>query len=443
MSWYSKIAWAEGLFLRQHHMQQADRYAAHLLESRVGHLAPYPWGFSLLEIDKDLGQQNKFGLRRAIGVMQDGLPFDMPSSSPLPATVDIPPGSERQFAWLTLPVSTANSREFGMRDDPDGTRYVKHLETVVDSESSAHVEEEIEVAHPRLSLEIRPNPKQGHHCLKLARILEVRDRAVVLDETFAPPVLLTGAHPVVAGWLERVIGWVETRLDVLARYAADATSGGGLHAFDYYMLQMLNREINGLLHLRGSRYVHPERVYDVLVGIAGELATFSPTRRATTYKAYDHDMLAETFSPVLSDIQYFLSLENDRAVRLELRKHGTNAFVAAVKDRDLFRSATFVLDVYAERPLSEIQMQFPAQCKIGPGTMMNQIVQALLPGIQLVHLPAPPRQIRTLTDHVYFQLDKSHPLWKEFSTAPSMGLHLSGDWKGIALDLWAVKDARK
>ena len=44
-----------------------------------------------VEIDRDLAQQNKFALRRASGVFQDGTPFDMPGSSPLPEPVDLSP----------------------------------------------------------------------------------------------------------------------------------------------------------------------------------------------------------------------------------------------------------------------------------------------------------------------------------------------------------------
>ena len=42
MSWYSKVFWSEGLFLRPHHLQQNDRYLEHLIEKRVRHVAPYP-----------------------------------------------------------------------------------------------------------------------------------------------------------------------------------------------------------------------------------------------------------------------------------------------------------------------------------------------------------------------------------------------------------------
>ena len=120
-----------------------------------------------------------------------------------------------------------------------------------------------------------------------------------------------------------------------------------------------------------------------------------------------------------------------------------NAFIAAVRDRNLFRGATFVLEVAARRPLTEIQGQFPALFKVGPNTKMNEIVHAHLPGIPLIHLPTPPSQIRAISNHVYFYLDRMSPLWPEFSTASGIGMHFSGDWPELELELWAVLEDRR
>ena len=149
------------------------------------------------------------------------------------------------------------------------------------------------------------------------------------------------------------------------------------------------------------------------------------------------------FEPVLSDIQRLLSLDIGRAIRLNLVEKAPNAFVATVPDRQLFRNATFVVEVAASKPLSQVQQQFPALCKVGPNTKMNEIVQTHLPGIELVHMPTPPRQIRAVSDHVYFYLDKSSALWPEFSVASGMGLHFAGDWPGLVLDLWAIVEDRR
>ncbi|MBN9454863.1 MAG: type VI secretion system baseplate subunit TssK [Bosea sp.] len=445
MSWYSKVVWSEGLFLRPHHFQQNDRYLENLLESRVRTISPYPWGFSVLEIDRDLAQQSRIGLRRAAGVMPDGTPFALPDNSPLPAAIEVPENAAGQIVWLSLPLAAANTREVEDTLNGSASRYVPANEMLIDSTASLRTEEEIDVAHPRLTLELRKTSKAGYVGLALGRILEVRDRAILFDEKFAPPVLVCSAYPVIEGWLDRVIGWIDNKLEELARYAADPTAGGGLQSADYFVLQLLNRNIPVLKHMRRSRFIHPERLFSTFLALAGELATFTTAeRRARDYPPYDHDDLENCFAPVVRDIQDFLSANlGRRAIRLEIVERAQNAFMSTIRDRSLVRNATLVLEVAARRPLTEIQAQFPQLFKIGPNTKMNEIVHAHLPGINLVHLPTPPPQIRALTDHVYFYLDRTSPLWPEFSTASSIGMHFSGDWPDLELELWAVLEGRR
>jgi type VI secretion system protein ImpJ len=90
--------------------------------------------------------------------------------------------------------------------------------------------------------------------------------------------------------------------------------------------------------------------------------------------------------------------------------------------------------------LTQVQSQFPQLCKVGPSTLMRQIIQANLPGVPLVHLPNPPRQIRVISSNVYFLLDKSTELWREFSTAPAVGMHFAGNWPDLKLELWAIPE---
>jgi type VI secretion system protein ImpJ len=445
MSWYSKVAWAEGLFLRPHHLQQNDRYLEHLVESRVRRITPYPWGFSHLEIDRDLAQQSKFAVRRATGVMPDGTPFDIPADSPIPEPLDVPDTAAGQITWLCMPVAAPNTREVDEKASESASRYIRGAETFIDSTSSLRIDEEIDVAYPRLSFELRKTVQPGYASLAISRIVEVRDKTIVFDEKFAPPLLTCSAHPVVSGWIDRVIGWIDNKLEELARYAADPTAGGGLQSVDYFVLQLLNRHVNALKHFRDSSYVHPERLFEEFLRLVGELATFAtPERRAREYPAYDHDNLENVFNPVIRDLQDFLSARlGRRAIRLEIIERAQNAFVSTIRDRSLFRNASFVLEVAARLPLTEIQHQFPNLFKVGPNTKMNEIVHAHLPGVPLVHLPTPPPQIRAITDHVYFYLDRKSPLWPEFSTASSIGMHFSGDWPDLQLDLWAILEDQR
>src|ERR1700684_1843766 len=186
MSWYSKVFWSEGLFLRPHHLQQNDRYVEHLLEQRIGHATPYPWGFSSLEIDRDLAQQSKFSLRRASGVMPDGTPFDIPMDGPIPDPINVPDTAAGQIAWLTLPVAAPNTREIDDEDADSASRYVRGAELFIDSPSTLRIEEEIDIAHPRLAFELRRTSKPGYVGLGIARVLEIQDKNILFDEKFIP-----------------------------------------------------------------------------------------------------------------------------------------------------------------------------------------------------------------------------------------------------------------
>ena len=88
--------------------------------------------------------------------------------------------------------------------------------------------------------------------------------------------------------------------------------------------------------------MHPERLYEELLRLVGELATFAtPERRARDYPAYDHDDLENVFAPVIRDLQDFLSARlGRRAIRLEIIERAQNAFVSTIRDRTLFRNAT-------------------------------------------------------------------------------------------------------
>lgn len=442
MPWFSKVAWTEGLFLQPQHLQQADRHLEYLVRKRAERMIPYQWGLEDLKFDRDLAQQGRIGLRSAVGLMPDGTPFEAPGADPLPMAVEVPEDGTGLPIWLTLPDLAVGAPSMSSGEAEDGTRYRIRAEEVVDVAGASTPAQVIEVATLRLGLAIRNTPKPGHQCMRIGRIAEVRDGVVALDDTVPPPALVLQAHPEYLGYLSRVIGWIEARLTNLAQYASDPSSGGGLQSADYLMLLALNRELPVLRHYARSRGVHPERLYERLVGLAGELASFNQkSRLATDYPPYDHDDARSSFAPVVQDIQALLARDLGRAVRLPLIQRSPNSYLAAVQDRNLFAQASFVLEVESAVQLAQIHAQFPRLCKVGPSSRMQMIVNQNLPGVPLVHLPNPPRQIRIMANKVYFVLDKNTELWREFSTAPGLGLHVSGEWPELRLELWAVPDA--
>ena len=355
--------------------------------------------------------------------MPDGTPFDMPAHSPLPPPIEVPencgeaasPGSCCRLRRQTPARSRTPQAE-------SASRFVPATEMLIDSTSPLRIEEEIDIAHPRLAFELRRTAKPGYVGLAIARILEVRDRTIVFDEKFAPPVLTCAAHPVVDGWIDRVIGWIDNKVEELARYAADPTAGGGLQSADYFVLQLLNRHIPVLKHFRRSRYVHPERLYEEFLRIAGELATFATAeRRARDLSGLRPRQPRRGLHAGRARHPGFPERPAWAGARSASRSSSGRPTPSSRRSATAACSATRRSCSRSPRagPLTEIQSQFPHLFKVGPNTKMNEIVHAHLPGVNLIHLPTPPPQIRAITDHVYFYLDRTSPLWPEFQRASS------------------------
>jgi type VI secretion system protein ImpJ len=92
-----RVAWREGLFLRQQHFQQQERHIEAVFGARGRSARPYPWGITDLVLNEDLAALGKFGITQLSGVLPDGLPFSIPGELPPPRPLDIPPAWGRRI----------------------------------------------------------------------------------------------------------------------------------------------------------------------------------------------------------------------------------------------------------------------------------------------------------------------------------------------------------
>ncbi len=441
----SRVAWREGLFLRQQHFQQQDRYVDALVAARTDALRPYPWGVSELKINQDLAALGKFAIERLVGVLPDGLPFSIPGDLPPPPPLDIPADARDAIIYLTLPARQSGAVEFKARDDRGAAtvRYVVDEEDVTDAFSDERTRETIEVARPNLSFGVTQDQTYGRVVLGLASIREVQNGAVAFDERFIPPCLDIRASPRLSGFLSDIVGRAGQRIDELSLRAAEATDGGAETFASFLLLQALNRWSAQLGHLAALPAVHPERLYEAFLGMAGELATLTRAdRRPPPFPAYNHEKLQATFEPVFDLLQGALSAMFDRsAIQLELAMAGPGAYTSRITDHNLYQTGYFYLAVNARASLDDIRVRFPAVAKVGPVQKMRQIVDSALPGVPLRHTPTPPPQLRVIPGYVYFELDRSVPDWRDFANSAALGLHVAGDWPELKLELWCVKKA--
>jgi len=444
MTWHNKVMWTEGMFLQPQHFQQQDRYVARQLEGRLSAAGPWAWGFVALQVDEPALLQGRVAISGARGVLPDGVAFSVPGDDPAPPAFEVPADVRDQVVVLAVPMSRPGVPESDV-EASDGSmppRFRANDIDVADSHAASLREAPLQIGRLNLRLMLARDANEGYTTVGVARIVERRaDGRVTLDPNYVPPMLHAPAHLVLDGYLREVHGMLFQRGEALAgRLVQPGRSGMG-EIQDFLLLQVVNRFQPMFAHLQRLPVLHAERLYDLCLGLAGELATFRDPRRPINYPEYRHDDLASCFRAVMADLRQSLSMVLEQTaipIDLQDRKHGVR--VAIIADVELQRSANFVLAVNAHMPGDALRARFPTQVKIGPAERIRDLVNLQLPGVTLRALPVAPRQIPYHAGFTYFELEtRGNELWKQLETSGGLAMHIAGDFPGLALEFWAIR----
>ncbi len=440
----NKIVWSEGLFLRPQHFQQHDRYLEHLVNSRCGSLGCYDWGFSTLNIDRNLLKLGKLAVTECQGILPDGTPFSVPDECDMPPPLTIPEDVHDETVFLALPLLRHDGAE---NDNTDGanalTRYLPSEATITDNNLDHRTSAALQVGRLKLRL-LRESEDRSHFaCLGVARVTEVRpEQGIIIDAHYLPPCLDCTASSRLSGLIKELHGLLRHRSEALATRVMDTSRGAVADVADFLLLQAVNRYEPLVSHLANIPRAHPELLFRTLVQIAGELATFSRSeKRPPEFAVYRHDDLQSSFDHVMKELRYALTrvLEQKAiAIALEERKYGVR--VAPIADRALLSDAQFILAVAADLAPEVLQTRFPAQVKIGSAEYIRQLVNSGLPGIGIRVLPVAPRQIPYHAGFTYFELDRSSRYWQGLEETGTFAIHVGGDFPGLKLEFWAIKE---
>ncbi|MCE2914445.1 MAG: type VI secretion system baseplate subunit TssK [Rubrivivax sp.] len=444
MTWHNKVMWTEGMFLQPQHFQQQDRFQARQVDARLGAGLAWPWGFTSLQLDEPSLLQGRLQLVAARGVLPDGLAFSLPGDDPAPAAFDVPADARDQWVVLALPAVRAgvpeSDAESGESAMPPRWRTVDV--DVADIHAASLRAAPLQIGRMNLRLMLARDLNDGQVALGVARIVERRaDGRIVLDTQYVPPMLHAPGHPVLDGWLREVHGMLHQRCEALASRLAQPGRAGVGEIADFLLLQVVNRHAPLFLHLQRLPVLHPERFYELCLGLAGELSTFREARRPVPYPEYKHDDLAACFRAVMADLRQSLSMVLEQtAIPIDLQERKFGVRVAVIPDAELLRSAMFVLAVNAQMPAEAIRLRFPAQVKIGPAERIRDLVNLQLPGVTLRAMPVAPRQIPYHAGFTYFELEtRGNELWRQLETSGGLAMHIAGEFPGLALEFWAIR----
>lgn len=443
MSWENKVVWQEGLFLQPHHFQQNDRYVEALVSGVASAAVPYLWGLRELTLDEELLKLGKIAVKSVKGLTPDGVTFRVPQTEDHPPALDVPATVKNAVVYLAIPIRRQGATEVDTTGaEKTMARYQVEEIEITDSMGRDRRAVQMAVGKLRLQFALDVDDLTDQIVIPIARIIEVRqDREIVLDRAFIPSCTDARAAPPLHGFLTELEGLLSHRAEALAGRLGQGGGKGVAEVADFMLLITINKALPLVRNLLSIENAHPQMVYQVLVSLAGELATFMTAEKLTSeFPAYQHDDLTNVFQPVFRILRQYLSsvLEQGAvSIPIEPRKYGVS--VAMITDKRLLTSATFVLAAKASVPAESIRRHFPTQAKLGPVEQIRQLVNSALPGIGLRPLPVAPRQVPYYSDVVYFELNSDSPYWKQMTTSGGLAIHVAGDFPDLDMELWAIR----
>jgi len=309
-----KVLWKNGTLLAPQHLQQADRY----LETQLRPRTPQSFGLIECVFDEQALAHGKFGLRRCLAVLPDGLLVDIGGSgegelgddiAPSSQPVRIPDGQGGLGVWLGIP------------DPQSDQRFVAEVENTADDYNPSN-QRPVTVGRKNLRYVFADQARTGLTTLQLAVLERQGSDSLQTRASFIPTSLTLQGSPWFARFLSRLINRLESRIREQLQKAARSPSEESL-------LIHLSRCWASLRHLQSEdvfRSTHPERLYALLIDLAGgmgatldkeplALATYQHTNQTACFGAIearlDTLLATKARSRVLESVNLPIASPND------------------------------------------------------------------------------------------------------------------------------------
>ena len=432
MTYPAKILWSEGLFLRPQHFQQQDRYHEARMHTAMLAAQPMLWGVQSVEWDTAALANGRLRLLSVRAIFREGELFDAPASDLLPAAVDLgelPSELQEVTYHAALPSQESDRFQQAERETADlfsdalpaGLTYLrKQLRLVSDLE-----------------------PRGAYDSFPLLRLRRMVSGSFEPDPTFMPPSLSVGATPRLKLLLDQLMDALQAKANALQGHMREPSRNviefrsGDVSSF--WLLHTVSTSAATLLHLLRHPELHPERLYQAMLGLAGGLMTYSRLVHLGSLPAYDHAAPHQCFLQLDVLVRELLdTVISARYFSIALREDKPGYHTGKLDSGKIGAGATLYLAIAAAMPALELVEAVPLRVKAGAPDDVEQCVLSAMPGVKLVHAPQVPSAIPVRPDTCYFALENRGVLYEQMLKAQSISIYVPAGIKELRLELLVV-----
>ncbi len=410
--------WHEGLFLRPHHLQAAERYTARLVQQNTLLSLGHYWGFHRCEIDTEALGGFRLVLRAVEARFRDGTTVLLPQDAALP-DVDLKPllqGRSSLQLYLAVPKWRAGQPNVPQPESSHTPRYTVQALSV-DDENSGVNPQSIQFRSPNVKVLTEEDDQAGYETLPLAR-LEKADRPEAtpqLAQGFIPPVLSCDAWPTLQ---QRILQDIFARLNKKIEVVAGQVTSRGI-TFDsqsqgdgrrMHQLDRMNEGYTVLGHVGFAGGVHPQEAYLELCRMIGQLAVFGREARPPQLPRYDHDDLGTGFWKLKQYIDDLLNQVEDPAYQ-ERPFIGNGLQMRVALEPQWLESGWQLYlgvrtNVTNEECVKLLLRPEKLGLKIGSSDRVDTIFTRGQEGLRFTHTPRPPRDLPSAPNLTYFEVSR-------------------------------------
>lgn len=442
MSTPSKILWSEGLFLRPQHFQQQDFYHETRLQRTAHALHAYPWGVLDAQWDAAALRNNTLRLTKLNAVFRDGEILDAPAADALPPAIDLgslPQEAQEMVFYAGLP--SLNRDGTNLAGDAS-CRYARKEADTPDMFSGA-LPAELSYLRKTPRMLSALEPRGSFECLPLLKLRRAVAGGFEADPAFVAPCLTVGSSPWLLERLEQLLDALQAKAGALQGHMREPSRNvvefrsGDVSAF--WLLHTVSASAATLIHYLRNPALHPERLFEAMLTLAGSLMTYSRSYQLASLPVYAHGDPGPSFTQLDAIIRDLLdTVISARYFSIALTEEKPCYHLGKLDSGKIDGNTTLYLAIGAGMPLLELVEAVPLRVKAGAPDDVEQCVLSAMPGVRLVHTPQVPSAIPVRPDTCYFALESRGVLYEQMLKAQSISVYVPAGIRDLRLELLAV-----
>lgn len=439
---FRPVHWEEGMFLRPHHLQAAQRHTWQQVLTGAGWDVRYNWGLHAIQLHEEGLANYRLLVNKLQARLKDGSLVCVPEDGSLDP-LDLKPALSSQpevTVYLGLPVYQPKGANVG-DGSAEGARF-RVLEEELEDENTGADPQPLRLRQPNLRLLVSTQALAGYEVLPVARIRrsDRPDASPQVDTAYIPPILGTHAwKPLRTEILDVIYDRIGRKSDLLAGLilGGRATPGSPTpgDALRLGQLQELNKAYTLFGILNAAEGVHPLTAYLELCRLVGQLAIYADSRRPPALPQYDHDDLGRCFYTVKRHLDELLDKIEEPtwvkrpfvgvAQRLEVEKQLLREWLEPGWQMFIGAQSTLA----AQRCVELLSQRGKLDMKIGSADRVDDIFRYGSSGLHFVHVPTPPGALRALTGVVFFQVDRQSQQeeWQSVLRSLTLAIRLNAE----------------